>query len=262
MPIFPRISAGLLCTVLLAGCASFSTRHNTAIAGLNVSGIPILVYHHIHEIPADASASLRRWTLTPEAFEGQMDWIASQGYHIITMAQMLDSLKQGRAMPGKPLVLTFDDGWKDHYTTVLPVLKKHGFAATFFIITDEVGHSAYMDWDQVLALSSDGMDIQAHTVTHPRLPDLTHAQAWHEIAVSKKVLEIRLKKPVTVLAYPYGRYDDEIIAITKDAGYEAAATINGFNGGYLLRADQRYAINRYALEGTDDLPDLAASKGF
>ena len=223
---------------------------------------PILVYHHIHELPANASAPMRRWTVLPEVFEAHMDWVASQGYHTITMEQLIGHLKHGLGLPSKPIVLSFDDGWKDHYNVAFPILKKHGFTATFFIITDSVGHSAYMNWAQILEMSAAGMDMQAHTVTHPKLPSISHEQAQYEIVGSKKALEYHLKKPVTVLAYPYGSYDDDVIAITKDAGFEGAATISGLNGGYLFRADQSYTLDRYAIEGGEDLEYLAHAKGF
>lgn len=141
-------------------------------------------------------------------------------------------------------------------------MKKHDFVATFFIITDSVGHSAFMNWDQILQMSAAGMDIEGHTITHPKLPAVSHDQAEHEIADSKKILEHHLNKPVTVLAYPYGSYNEDVIDITKAAGYEGAATISGLNDGYLFRADQSYTLDRYAIEGGENLEDLAHAKGF
>ena len=100
-----------------------------------------------------------------------------------------------------------------------------------------------MDWQQILQMSAAGMDIQAHTVTHPKLTTLSRSEVWYEIVDSKKVLEEHLKKPVTILAYPDGSYNDNVIAITKAAGLEGAVTISGQNDGYISRADQSYTYS-------------------
>ena len=119
-----------------------------------------------------------------------------------------------------------------------------------------------MNWKQILEMSDAGMDIEAHTLTHPDLSTLSHEQAAYEIAGSKRILERHLKKPVTVLAYPYGCYNDDTIAITKAAGFEGAARVSGINDGYLYRADQSYTLERFAIEGNENLDYLAHIKGF
>jgi uncharacterized lipoprotein YddW (UPF0748 family)/peptidoglycan/xylan/chitin deacetylase (PgdA/CDA1 family) len=204
--------------------------------------VPILLYHHI---------------TAPEKFDKQMGWLAERGFHPVTMAQLSAHLKRGLPLPFKPIVITFDDGWKDQYNSALPVLKKYNFTATFFINSDQVGHSAYMNWDQVLEMSTSGMDIESHSCAHPRLPNLPPDQARREINDSKKSLESRLHKPVTVFSYPYGSYSDRVIAMVKDAGFETAVTVDGVNGGYLLRADRSYALPRYVVREKDDLGNIA-----
>ena len=223
---------------------------------------PILVYHHIKILPKDASLRLRRWTISPNKFDAQMDWIASHGFHTITMNQLFTHIKKGLALPSKPLAITFDDGLKDHYVEAFPILLKHHFVATFFIITDSVGHSAYVNWDQIRQMSAAGMDIQAHTITHPDLSTISHQEARHEIYDSKIILEKHLKKPITVLAYPYGCYNEDVMALSKAAGYEGAVSVSGINRGYLFRADQSYSLVRYAIEGGESLDYLAHTKGF
>ena len=106
------------------------------------------------------------------------------------------------------------------------------------------------------------MDIEAHTLTHPDLSKLTHEQAVLEITKSKILLENQLNKPVTILAYPFGCYNEDVMAVTKAAGYEAAAAVSGINKGYLFRKDKSYALERYAIEGNEDLGWLAHVKGF
>jgi len=240
-----------LCILMLILAGSSGAYANT----------PILLYHHFQPITSHMSKSMRRWSISPDKFKSQLDWVSSHGFHTITMEELVGHLKHHLPLPLKPIVLSFDDGWKEHYTIVYPLLKKYHYVGTFFIITDSVGHSAYMNWGQIHQLAADGMDIEAHTVTHPHLSALKHAEAQKEIVESKRVLEERLHKPVTVLAYPFGSYNEDTIAITKAAGFEAAATV-GLNDGYIYRADDSYTLVRYALEGGDSLEYLAYAKGF
>ena len=83
------------------------------------------------------------------------------------------------------------------------------------------------------------MDIEAHTLTHPDLSVVSHEEARFEIFESKRILEKHLNKAVTILAYPYGCYNDDVIAITRAAGFDAAVSISGINGGYLFRPTNR-----------------------
>ncbi len=246
----------LAAAVFITGCAHISRHPGDGPSGERAD-VPIILYHHIGELPAGASRAQRRWTLSPKKFDDQMRWIAARGFHPVTMAQLSGHLKHDLPLPVKPIVISFDDGWKDQYDFALPVLKKYDFKATFFIITDSVGHSAYMSWDQVLKTSDSGMDIESHSLTHPRLSVLPREEALKEINDSKRILEAHLHKSVSVFAYPFGSYDDKVISMVKDAGFDTATTIDGLNNGYLFRADRSYVLPRYAVEGEDDLGDDA-----
>lgn len=245
--------------LFLAGCSSIPPARTSDLSRRETVRVPILLYHHIQDLPGDASDSLRRWTLTPAQFVEHMDWVAQQGFDVITMAQMNEHLNHGAPLPAHPIILTFDDGWKDNYTAVLPVLRKYRFPATFFITTESVGHSAFVTWEELKAMSEQGMDIQAHSVTHPHLTKLKDEAARREIEDSKKVIESRLGTAVVVFAYPFGNYSEKIISMVKDAGYESATIVSGNNLGYLYRADRSYALSRIAIEGGNTVEDLAQS---
>ena len=250
-----RLVTLLVISFFLAGCARVSGHH--AAAPALRADVPILLYHHVASLHSGASKAQKRWTISPERFDGQMRWLAGHGFHPVTMAQLSAHLKRGQPLPFKPIAISFDDGWKDQYSTAYPILKKYSFLGTFFINTDSVGHSAYMNWDQVREMSASGMDIESHSCTHPRLLSLSPDQAWQEINDSKKALESRLHKPVTVFSYPYGSYSDKIISMVKDAGFEAAVTVDGVNDGYLLRADRSYTLPRYVVGERDDFGNSA-----
>jgi len=244
---------GILCFV--TGCAGIAVRRPDVVLNKQAD-IPILLYHRIDQLPACATSAQRRWTLSPEKFEAQMRWVFEQGFHPVTLMQVSKHVKCGLPLPVKPIVISFDDGYKDQYNNAVPILKKYRIPATFFIITDSVGHSAYMNWDQVKELSDFGMDMESHTLTHTRLSNAPRQQAWQEIVNSKKILEKHLGKSVSILSYPYGSYGEDTIAMTRDAGYETAVTVK-LNGGYIYRADTSYVISRYAVEGDEDSDSIA-----
>jgi uncharacterized lipoprotein YddW (UPF0748 family)/peptidoglycan/xylan/chitin deacetylase (PgdA/CDA1 family) len=250
-------SVGILAVaILLAGCAHTFVYHSV-VAPVRQPNVPILLYHHIGELPVGASPKQKHWTLSPEKFNEQMRWVAEQGFHPITMAQLTGHLKLGSPLPVKPIVISFDDGWKDQYCVALPILKKYNFPATFFIIADSVGHSAYMNWDEVLEMSNSGMDIESHSCTHQSLPLLPPEQARLEIEDSKRILENHLHKPVSVFAYPFGTYDNNVISMVKDAGFDTAVTVEGLNCGYLFQTEQSYVLARYAVRGENSLDNIA-----
>ena len=118
-----------------------------------------------------------------------------------------------RFFPKKPIVLTFDDGNKSHYTWVFPLLKKYGFAATFFIYPNAVKETSkvYLTWPELKEIAAAGFDIESHSMSHPFLTrsniptgDNTPYLKWlnHELFDSKTLLENKLGKKVTLLAYP------------------------------------------------------------
>lgn len=224
--------------------------------------IPVLLYHHIEPVQSSFNAQRRRWTMTPEKFESQIEWILRQGFAVITLKELFEARKKAIPLDGRTVVLTFDDGWKDHYARVFPILKKHGLKATFFIVANSVGNSSYMDWPEILEMESAGMDIQSHSLTHPKLTTIDRQQSWREISESKKILDGHLRKPVTIFAYPFGYYDQRIIQMVKDAGYQGAVTVSGLNAGYLTREDKAFTYIRYALEGRENLETVARIKKF
>ncbi len=255
--LFCLFAAGLF----LAGCAHLPRTLSDAPA-VPQKDIPILLYHHVGVLSPSAGAARRRWTVSPEQFDAQMRWLSEQGFHPVSLAQVHRVRTEGAPLPPRPVVITFDDGWKDQYQQAFPILKKYGFPATFFIVTRQIGHSAYMTWEEVGRMSDEGMDIQAHSHTHARLSVLPKDALRRELIESKQELERRLRKPVVALAYPFGSYGEEVIASAREAGYAMGVTVNGLNGGYLFRADRTFTLPRFAVEGGDTLYTFARFTGI
>lgn len=196
--------------------------------------IPILCYHRV--IPNPKSP----YDLSPGQLEAHFQYFKSNGYTPITVSQLLEYRTKPNRYPAKPVVLTFDDGSKSHYTQVLPLLQKYGFKATFYIFTNAMNgtKSLWLSWNEVQAIYKAGMDIGSHTVTHPYLTsrDKMNDEQYRnwldkELVQSKKVLEQKLNTKVNTLAYPFGLYNSEVEAAAIRAGYAGMLNINmGING--------------------------------
>jgi peptidoglycan/xylan/chitin deacetylase (PgdA/CDA1 family) len=144
---------------------------------------------------------------------------------------MTDSLKSvslciddKAQVPEKSLVITFDDGWADNYTNVLPILKEYGLRATIFVITGFIGRSNYMDWQQLREMSEAGISIQSHTVSHKPLAQLSKAEVEYEFEISKKTVEDHLGKHVHFLSIPHGVFNKKVLEIARDSDYHAICT--------------------------------------
>ena len=216
--------------------------------------VPILMYHNLRDLPGNASELQRTWTVAPSAFEAQVKWLAEHRFHTITMAQLVAHLKRQSPLPTKPLIISFDDCWEEQYTVAFPILKKYNFIGTFFVYTNPLDRKSYLTWAQLQEMSAAGMDIQAHTLTHPHLRAIASLEAQTEISESKKILESKLKKPVVALSYPFGEYNASVIEMLKRAGFESAVTLAA---GYRQRADELYTLHRIRVSYPDTLDEFA-----
>jgi peptidoglycan/xylan/chitin deacetylase (PgdA/CDA1 family) len=186
----------------------------------------VLYYHYVEELPADADPVREGLTVTPAEFSAQLQYLADQGYHAITAESLFLHLVQAEPLPDNPVILTFDDGYRDAYEVVFPLLEAHGFVGTFFIFTDAVdeGGPAYLTWPMVQEMSWAGMDFQSHGRQHIATAGLPEDLLLDEVQGSKVTIESHLGKPVRFFCYPYGAYDDNAVAALGSSGYLGAFT--------------------------------------
>ena len=194
---------------------------------------PIFMYHNI----AAAPRGLKRWRslyVSPGAFGRQMGLLKRFGYTGLSMSDAMPYLRGERQ--GRVAVVTLDDGYVDNLDAALPILQHYGFSATCYVVSGSIGR--YNNWDadklgiqkplmtpaQMRAWHDGGMEIGAHTRTHPRLSQCDNAALINEIGGSKADLEDHLGAAVTQFCYPYGDLNDRVAAITREAGYIAATT--------------------------------------
>jgi len=217
--------------------------------------VPILMYHHIAVPPPDAGAIRRDLSVTPQDFEQQLRYLKKAGYHSITLHDLIYYLTIGQRLPGKPIILTFDDGYRDNYTHAYPLLKKHGFVGTFFLITAPIDqeNEGYLSWDQVKEMSAAGMEFEPHTYTHPDLRGQPVDYVVWQIMASKEAIEERTGKTARFFSYPSGRYDQQVVDVLRSAYFWGAVTINQ---GDRQSSEHPFELKRIRVRGSDTLDDF------
>jgi peptidoglycan/xylan/chitin deacetylase (PgdA/CDA1 family) len=202
--------------------------------------VPILMYHYVEYVKDTRDTIRKSLSLTPYTFEDEIKTLISARYTFMTNAELADALSGKIPLPPKPIVLTFDDGYRDFYTDVYPVLKKYRVKATAYIISGFLGYPNNMYAWQVKQIADEGLvEIGAHTVNHAWLKGMPREKLVYEVGQCKKTLESLTGKPVVSFAYPYGVFDVPAIQAIAAAGFTSAvSTIPG--------ADQ-YQTHRYFL---------------
>ncbi len=208
--------------------------------------IPTLMYHAV----SDNTWGISELFVSPAELEKQLVYLKDNGYTTITFEDF-DNL----ANIEKPVLLTFDDGYEDNYTNLLPLLKKYKAKATVFVITGEIGNEHYMNAKQVKEMSDSGLvSIQSHTVTHPYLADLNEEKMETELYDSKCTLARITRKEPFVLGYPNGSYSNASIAATQQH-YSFGLLMNG--GMYTTGTHDLYQIPRIYISRNTDIYTFA-----
>ena len=180
--------------------------------------IPILYYHSIKSVANNELCT------PPDKFEKQIAYLSQHGYHSVTLTQLYNFFYGNGQLPDKPIVITFDDGYKDNYTTAFPILNKYNFNATVFVITSNVGHSNNLSWSQLKDLTHNDWLVESHTVSHYDLTKLDSTTLAQELKDSKTSLEKQLGATVDYFAYPDGQFNEKVEKAVKNAGYLMAFT--------------------------------------
>ena len=208
--------------------------------------IPILTYHRFAE---NCSSPL---CMPADTFRLQMKYLKKNGYHVITMEDLLAFLEYRQGLPKKSVLITMDDGYRSVYKIAYPILKEYGFTATLFIYTSFVGVSKIaITWDQLQEMKANGFEIGSHTMYHSDLTKPKEGETEEDLITrikkelygSKKIIDKKLGQDTQILAYPFGYYDQRSMQISKQAGYKMAMSVKRggnpfFANPLMLRRDQ------------------------
>nr|WP_325191604.1 polysaccharide deacetylase family protein [uncultured Selenomonas sp.] len=239
-----KFSRTLLLSVILLPCGLLAA----AAAWLMWStrdAVPVLNYH---QIKCKDGNPLTLW---PDQFDAQMHYLYTHGYTSITIDEMMDAFEHGTPLPEKPVVITFDDGYLDNYEIAYPILQKYGFKATIFLIYDLTDvYPGYLTWPQIDEMAKSGLiRFESHTMTHANLSELSSGAALrHELIDSRRLLSEKLGYDVNYIAYPGGRVNQQIEAITREAGYRGGFTVHY---GLSTPEQNHYNMNRIPIFGAN-----------
>ncbi len=197
--------------------------------------VPILMYHSISDRPNPETKPL---AVRPSAFAEQLAYLKERDFTPLTVADLVASLHRnnGRSLPERPVVVTFDDGYADFHSEALPVLERYDFPATVFLTSgwvrdageDAAGRplDAMLSWSQAREAASCGIEIGGHSHSHPQLDQLPDEQLRQELRRNKALLEDKIGAPVATMAYPYGYSSVRVRREVRRAGYWAACAVS------------------------------------
>jgi peptidoglycan/xylan/chitin deacetylase (PgdA/CDA1 family) len=227
--------------------------------------IPILMYHSISE---HATPKYRPFVVSPKLFADHMTYMRHHGYTTITVTQFVYIVTQGEAaLPERPVVITFDDGFADFFTEALPILQQYNFTATLYIATGFIGSTSLwmrregeatrsmLTWDQVNEISARGIECGGHSHWHRQLDTLPLTEARNEIVRCKGLLEDHLGQEVSTFAYPHSYHSAAIKRLVREARYTSACAV-----GYAMSSvtTDPFALARLRM-GADTSVDVLAA---
>lgn len=223
-----------------------------------------------HMVSDACDCLMTRYALAPGKFRKQMKYLKEEGYNPVSL-NMLGNAFSSCSLPLNPVLITFDDGYRDNFQNALPILKEYGFSAAVFVVSGFVGKAGQwesgiacpemqlMGWQELREMQTSGIDIGSHSVTHPHLTRMSAREARQEIERSRKVLEDTLSVPIEYFAYPYGDKNPAVMGLVEDAGYRAAFSCDsGFNAG----DKNRYELRRIEITGFDSLINFSIKLKF
>lgn len=235
---------------------------------LRQARVPILMYHHIARPPAHVDRYRRDLSVPPALFEQHLAYLKARGYQTISFYDLIYHLTLGWPLPKKPVILTFDDGYRDNYENAFPLLKKYGFTATFFVITELATRASagmiaangfdyaanYMTWQQLREMLAASMDIECHGRVHEDLDRIDQDRLVWQVLGCREMMEEHLGRRPRIVAYPSGRYTEHVMAVFASDHYWAGVTTRQ---GDLHRSDRLFEIKRLRVRNSTTVAQLA-----
>ncbi|MCC5910126.1 MAG: polysaccharide deacetylase family protein [Clostridiaceae bacterium] len=209
--------------------------------------VPILMYHEINPLPKNGPTGLY---VSQNNFKKQLDALKEEGYSTITMDQLYNHWEHNVAIPPKPIVLTFDDGYRSHYNFVSVELSKRGMTGTFYIITSMVDIDDIRTTNRLKEMHEEGMEIGSHTVTHIDARHSSKAKIAKEYKESKEYLEKAVGSEIKHFCYPIGGVTSYAKKVLKDLGYKTAVRTTY---GKATKSQGMYDLRRIRIDYYDSI---------
>lgn len=216
----------------------------SALAG----GANVFVYHRFGD------ARYPSTNISIETFAAQLQLLKERDYTVLTLGEIVDRLRDGKAIPERCAALTVDDAYTTFLSGAMPLLRRFGYPVTLFVNTDTVGGRGYLGWDELRGLAAEGVEIGNHTASHLYLlnrkpgegPGSWRQRIMADIRKAQSLLETELGRRPLLFAYPYGEYSPEVIEILKGEGYRGAAAQQS---GVVASGDDLFTLPRFPMGG-------------
>ena len=187
--------------------------------------VPILLYHYVEDNTDERDFLRTSMATRPYFFEIQMKYLSFSGYTAISPSDLKSAFDGDTNLPEKPVIISFDDGFRDYYYNAFPVLKKYNLHAIVYMIANHIGRSGNLTVEMLREMVDSGVfELGSHTLNHVWLSQVGQGEARREIFESKKVLSDIFNYPVKHFAYPGGFEAPWVVNLVREAGYETAVT--------------------------------------
>lgn len=232
---------------------------------LQKHNVPILMYHSISK---SSNPKFYQFAVSERAFADQMAYLHDHCYTPLTVSRLMQIWSLDPEMlPERPVVLTFDDGFADFFSTALPILQRYGFSATLYVTTAYVGRTSQwlrvegeteremLSWEQLREICVSGVECGGHTHTHPQLDTLAGPRAQEEVFQCKRLLEDHLQQSIHSFAYPYGYQTAAVRQFVQAAGYLSACAVKHRLSS---ERDDPFALARVMVSANASLSEFAS----
>ena len=231
-----------------------------AEASGRVVRVPILMYHYVEPLPENADELRVGLTVQPGIFRQQLAFLHARGYRSVSLYDLLYHLVHGKTLPEKPLIFTFDDGYRGLYKHAFPHMQAFGFSGTVFLVTGlmDDGHEAYLTWEMAREMDLAGWKLEPHSKTHVQLSDRPFELVEYQVLGSMQTLQAHIGRQPRFFSYPSGRYDQQVIDYLTAVGFWGAVTTE-----YGLDHDlvNEFTWKRVRVPGRGSVSDLSKYLG-
>ena len=227
--------------------------------GLDKDGYQLVTVLAYHGFTREKSS--KKMFVREQDFEEQMRFLKDQGYTVVSLERLYNFIERKQSLPAKSVVITIDDGWCSLYEIAYPILKKFGYPATIFLYTDFIDKTKCLNWYQLQEMAENGFDIQSHTQSHQNLSWANKNESFsqyfltvrQEIEQAEQIIETKIGVKPTFLAYPYGSYNDLVIAYLKKRGYRGGLTVTRAANPFFV---DPFKVNRAVIYGYYSINDF------
>ncbi len=238
-----------------------------AMAAEQTLTVPVLMYHRIADRGPEALAD---WRVPPDQFDAQLNLLRRHGYYAITSATLTEHIRTRRPLPGRPVLITFDDAYQDFADTAFPIIERNDFVVELFVVTDKVGLTSdwdaqygppapLMGWEDIGRLSRNGVRFGSHLASHTPAPQLSSDALLDEAARSMLAIEQHTGQSVTSIALPHGLYDSRVETTLAICGYESAFSTDY---GFANLDDRLLRLPRLHVSGRMTIAQFATMLGI